>query len=786
MKQQGYNLRSPKDPKFPHQRGYFANQSPLKNSSINSTKTKNDQQSNKQLDTMLIKRSKIITRDQFSDESSFSSRNRKIRVVGYEQRSKERTQGRNDIQKIDNFQIQTIQLGNLNSNSEKKANNFDFLAKLTQAVSQIKTSNNSGRCDTQQQSHIERPQDQVIQIKQSSKESVETKKSTVQKSISKSASDYIQALLSQVDPQNIQKQLTSKSLQQNYSYENQLVCDNQGYQEGQDDLNNEQEMPKRRYKKITHADRIGKTAGRWTRQEHIRFIQAIKLFGKDWKKVEDHIGTRTGAQIRSHAQKYFLRIEKEINKNEGSNNHQQQNDNEFEDSFHDNQNEMEQEQQEQEPSEDRSSSSLVQRQDSLYCEEDKKGEQKDQEEDEDIDDDKISLNTVSTGGAQPSQKQIETQTRERLYSIPSDFSTGLQGGSKQQMTASTKPTPSLYTDNSSLPEPIKNFKRSNSNETLDWTTQTFQNLQKIQYLKFLDIVKRKETLVSEMYTSDKDLFTEAKRYITQLNEIFAEIQQLAFLNSALQKTFQMSNPQINTQSSQFLEKILIFLADISNMQRVLQDFVQNINSSLNNIFNPQNNGLSALFNQSKLSQVLNQQPPIARSQSIQSQGFNNHSSSAQYVQPQKPNPINSRQLIGQKQYVDTSMENNSSTNKNNSAANAALQSFTNASTLQSLQKSLQVKQLQSNIEQLKQLGCSFDKIVELGDQYNDKSSLSGGVDQSQYQNTNNNNINNNSSSSIHEDSESNLFQKNQNSLKSPLINRRLQIIQQQSTQQQTK
>jgi len=37
------------------------------------------------------------------------------------------------------------------------------------------------------------------------------------------------------------------------------------------------------------------------------------MFGKDWKKVEDFIGTRTGAQIRSHAQKYFLRIEKELN-----------------------------------------------------------------------------------------------------------------------------------------------------------------------------------------------------------------------------------------------------------------------------------------------------------------------------------------------------------------------------------------------------------------------------------------------------------------------------------------
>jgi SHAQKYF class myb-like DNA-binding protein len=40
---------------------------------------------------------------------------------------------------------------------------------------------------------------------------------------------------------------------------------------------------------------------------------ALKLHGKDWKKVEDFIGTRTGAQIRSHAQKYFLRIEQELN-----------------------------------------------------------------------------------------------------------------------------------------------------------------------------------------------------------------------------------------------------------------------------------------------------------------------------------------------------------------------------------------------------------------------------------------------------------------------------------------
>lgn len=34
------------------------------------------------------------------------------------------------------------------------------------------------------------------------------------------------------------------------------------------------------------------------------------MYGKDWKKVESHIKTRSGAQIRSHAQKFFLNVEK--------------------------------------------------------------------------------------------------------------------------------------------------------------------------------------------------------------------------------------------------------------------------------------------------------------------------------------------------------------------------------------------------------------------------------------------------------------------------------------------
>ena len=58
--------------------------------------------------------------------------------------------------------------------------------------------------------------------------------------------------------------------------------------------------------------------GRWHKTEHDRFIDAIKKFGKDWKSVEQYIETRSGSQIRSHAQKFFNRIIKkyEIDKTE--------------------------------------------------------------------------------------------------------------------------------------------------------------------------------------------------------------------------------------------------------------------------------------------------------------------------------------------------------------------------------------------------------------------------------------------------------------------------------------
>ena len=50
------------------------------------------------------------------------------------------------------------------------------------------------------------------------------------------------------------------------------------------------------------------SAGRWTEEEHNRFLEAIYKFGKDWKRVQEYIETRNSSQIRSHAQKYFNKI----------------------------------------------------------------------------------------------------------------------------------------------------------------------------------------------------------------------------------------------------------------------------------------------------------------------------------------------------------------------------------------------------------------------------------------------------------------------------------------------
>ena len=48
--------------------------------------------------------------------------------------------------------------------------------------------------------------------------------------------------------------------------------------------------------------------GRWTKEEHNKFIEGIIKFGNDWKKVQKYVSTRSSTQARSHAQKFLLKL----------------------------------------------------------------------------------------------------------------------------------------------------------------------------------------------------------------------------------------------------------------------------------------------------------------------------------------------------------------------------------------------------------------------------------------------------------------------------------------------
>ena len=49
-------------------------------------------------------------------------------------------------------------------------------------------------------------------------------------------------------------------------------------------------------------------SGRWKFKEHIQFLEGLDKYGVNWKKIRSLIKTRTPGQIRSHAQKFFMKL----------------------------------------------------------------------------------------------------------------------------------------------------------------------------------------------------------------------------------------------------------------------------------------------------------------------------------------------------------------------------------------------------------------------------------------------------------------------------------------------
>ena len=48
--------------------------------------------------------------------------------------------------------------------------------------------------------------------------------------------------------------------------------------------------------------------GRWSNDEQRRFAEAVLMFGNDWKKIQNHISSRNITQVRSHAQKFLMKL----------------------------------------------------------------------------------------------------------------------------------------------------------------------------------------------------------------------------------------------------------------------------------------------------------------------------------------------------------------------------------------------------------------------------------------------------------------------------------------------
>lgn len=58
----------------------------------------------------------------------------------------------------------------------------------------------------------------------------------------------------------------------------------------------------------TKKELSNSNGGRWNKDEQKRFAEAVLKYGNDWKKIQNHISSRNITQVRSHAQKFLMKL----------------------------------------------------------------------------------------------------------------------------------------------------------------------------------------------------------------------------------------------------------------------------------------------------------------------------------------------------------------------------------------------------------------------------------------------------------------------------------------------
>ena len=59
---------------------------------------------------------------------------------------------------------------------------------------------------------------------------------------------------------------------------------------------------------------VEEKTGRWSEEEHKLFLEGLQQHGKSWKVISQMVSTRSVVQVRTHAQKFFQKLERKNNK----------------------------------------------------------------------------------------------------------------------------------------------------------------------------------------------------------------------------------------------------------------------------------------------------------------------------------------------------------------------------------------------------------------------------------------------------------------------------------------